>query len=507
MTPKHILFPLAWLATLSNAQASPNKVKKDARPNVIIIYADDLGYGDLSCYGMERVETPNIDKLAASGLRFTHAHTSSATSTPSRYSMLTGSYAWRTPGTGVAAGDAAMIIKPSTTTIADQFRSAGYTTAAIGKWHLGIGGETGKQNWNGKIDPSLDSIGFDYSFIMAATGDRVPCVYIEQGVVADYDPSEPIQVSYRKPFEGEPLGSTHPELLRILPSHGHNQAIVDSIPRIGYMKGGGKALWKDEMIADRITEKALNFMDRNANEPFFLYFATNDIHVPRVPHWRFKGKSGMGERGDAILEFDWSVGQILEKVEELGIADNTLIILSSDNGAVLDDGYVDGAVELLGDHDPTCGLRGGKYSAFEGGTRVPMIVSWKGVVPKGKKVDNRFSQVDYFASLSSLIGVSMNSGLDSEDHLSLMLSGKGKGREVMIQDGFTRAIVVGDWKYIKPSGGAKTAWQTGIETACSPEPQLYNLRKDPFETTNIASENPEKVKELAELLKLIETQN
>ena len=322
-------------------------------PNVIFIYADDLGYGDLECYGATRVQTPNVNKLANSGIRFTNTHATAATSTPSRYSLLTGEYAWRRPGTDIAAGNAGMIIRPERYTIADMFKNAGYTTAALGKWHLGLGDKTAQQDWNAPLPAALGDLGFDYSYIMAATADRVTCVFIENGKVANYDPSAPIEVSYEKPFEGEPLGKDHPELLYNLKhSHGHDMAIVNGIGRIGYMKGGGKALWKDENLADSITTHALDFIKANKDKPFFMYFATNDVHVPRFPHDRFRGKNPMGLRGDAIVQFDWSVGQILDELDRLGIRENTLIILSSDNGPVVDDGYADQAEELLGDHKP-----------------------------------------------------------------------------------------------------------------------------------------------------------
>ncbi len=214
-------------------------------PNVILIYADDLGYGDLECYGGSGAATPNINRLAQNGIRFTNAHATAATSTPSRYSMLTGEYAWRKKGTDIAAGNAGMIIRPEQYTMADMFKNSGYTTAAIGKWHLGLGDKSGEQDWNAPLPTALGDIGFDYSYIMAATADRVPCVFIENGKVANYDPSAPIEVSYQKPFEGEPLGKNHPELLYNLKhSNGHDMAIINGIGRIGYMKGGGKALWK-----------------------------------------------------------------------------------------------------------------------------------------------------------------------------------------------------------------------------------------------------------------------
>ena len=219
-----------------------------AKPNVVVIMADDIGYGDLSCYGEKTIHTPNVEKLADGGVMFTDAHSVAATSTPSRYSFLTGHYAWRRSDTGIAPGDAGMIIRPEQYTVADLFKEAGYATAAVGKWHLGMGDKTGEQDWNRLIEPGLKDIGFDYSYIMAATGDRVPCVWVENGKVVNADPNDPIYVSYKEPFPGEPLGKTHPEQLTVMkpsPNHGHDQAIVNGISRIGYMKGGKKALWKD----------------------------------------------------------------------------------------------------------------------------------------------------------------------------------------------------------------------------------------------------------------------
>ena len=302
------IISLLPLLTINESVADNNHNK----PNVIIIYADDLGYGDLECYGAKNVKTPNVNKLAENGIRFTNAHAVAATSTPSRYSLLTGEYAWRRPDTDVAAGNAGMIIRPTQFTMADMFKSVGYTTGAFGKWHLGLGDKTGQQDWNAPLSASLGDLGFDYHYIMAATADRVPCVFIENGQVADYDESAPIEVSYEQNFPGEPTGRDNPELLyNLKQSHGHDMSIVNGIGRIGYMKGGGKALWKDENIADSITSHAIEFIKRHQHEPFFIYFATNDVHVPRFPHQRFRGKSGMGLRGDAIVQFDWCVGELM----------------------------------------------------------------------------------------------------------------------------------------------------------------------------------------------------
>lgn len=265
------------------------------RPNVIFLVADDLGYGDLSCYGAQGVSTPHTDSLAREGVRFTDAHAVASTSTPSRYSLLTGQYAFRRDGTDIAAGNAGMIIRPGQYTLADLFRSQGYRTYAVGKWHLGLGSRTGQQDWNGTLDQDLRDLGFDRYYIMAATADRTPCVYIEDGHVANYDPSAPIYVSYRKNFDGEPTGASNPELLtKLKPSHGHDQSIVNGISRIGYMKGGGRALWRDEDIADSIIAHAVGYMEQAKGQPFFMYLCTNDVHVPRYPHERFRGKSPWG---------------------------------------------------------------------------------------------------------------------------------------------------------------------------------------------------------------------
>ena len=486
--------------------AQKNREAKPQQPNVIFIYADDLGYGDLQCYDGTQVETPNVNRLAANGIRFTNAHATAATSTPSRYSMLTGEYAWRRPGTDIAAGNAGMIIRPERYTLADMFKNAGYSTAAIGKWHLGLGDKEGEQDWNAPLPTALGDIGFDYSYIMAATADRVPCVFIENGRVANYDPSAPIEVSYRKPFPGEPLGKDHPELLYNLKhSHGHDMAIVNGIGRIGYMKGGGKALWKDENIADSITTHAIDFIKRNKDKPFFMYFATNDVHVPRFPHDRFRGKNPMGLRGDAIVQFDWSVGQLMAALDKLGLTENTLIILSSDNGPVLDDGYDDRAEELAGDHKPGGPLRGGKYSAFEAGTRIPAIVSWPKEVKKGVVSDVLVSQIDWFRSLAEVTGARLPKGAapDSYNRLGNWLGKDATDRPWVIEQAsdHTLSVRTKDWKYIETSyGGPMIPWGPKIETGYSSEPQLYDMRKV-NEQENEALAHPEIVYRLQGILK------
>ena len=488
------------LGILSFAATACVNEKANEMPNIVLIYADDLGYGDASCNGATEIKTPNVDRIADQGLRFTNAHCTSATSTPSRYSLLTGEYAWRKQGTGVARGDASTIIEPGRTTIATVLKNAGYTTGVVGKWHLGLGPEGGA-DWNGEIIHGPMDIGFDYNFLIPATGDRVPCVYVENRRVANLDPSDPIKVSFTDPIMDEPTGKDHPELLKMHPSHGHDMTIVNGVSRIGWMSGGKSALWTDEDMADTITKKAVQFIEKHKDKPFFLYFATHDIHVPRLPHKRFEGKSGMGPRGDAILEFDWSVGEILNTVERLGLAENTLIIVTSDNGPVVDDGYIDQAVELLGNHRPAGPLRGGKYSLFDGGTRVVFISSWKGKIKPGSS-DALFSQIDLMSSFAALTGQKLEEGQgpDSHNHLDALLGKSDKGREWLVEHAGRLSVIKGDWKYIEPGQGEKLFAHVNIESGSDSLPQLYNIKSDIGETTNLAKENPATVNELTELL-------
>ncbi|MCM1482870.1 MAG: arylsulfatase [Muribaculaceae bacterium] len=505
-----LIAPVLCAASVAEAKA-PKKAKKQidtSRPNVIIILADDLGYGDMQCYGAKNVETPNVNRLAEQGIRHTNVHAVAATSTPSRYSLLTGEYAWRRPGTDVAPGNAGMIIRPEQYTMADMFHNSGYRTAAIGKWHLGLGDKTGQQDWNSPLPTHLADIGFDYHYIMAATADRVPCVFIENGQVANYDPENPIEVNYYKNFPGEPTGRENPELLyNQRASHGHDMSIVNGIGRIGFMKGGGNALWKDENIADSITDHAIEFIKDNASEPFFMYFCTNDVHVPRFPHERFRGKNPMGVRGDAIAQFDWSVGRIMDTLDELGIADNTLVILTSDNGPVLDDGYDDQAEELLNGHTPTGPYRGNKYSAFEGGTMVPAIVRWPAMIKGGQESDVLMSHIDWFRSLGSLIGAKIPKGAapDSRIHADALLkadSADAAPYVLELASNHVLSVRTPQWKYIEPNDGpSMIQWGPKIETGNAPLPQLYDITSDVSEKNNVALKNPAVVYDMQNILR------
>lgn len=477
--------PLAALAGCVGEQ--PQK------PNIIVILADDLGFGDVSAYGQTTISTPNIDRLAHEGIAFTNGYATSATSTPSRYALMTGMYPWRNSDAKILPGDAPLIISPEQYTLPEMMRRNGYRTGAIGKWHLGMG--DGNADWNRRIAPGAAEIGFDYSCLIAATNDRVPTVYVENGIVEGLDPADPIEVSYLHNFEGEPTALENPEMLRMEWSHGHNNSIVNGIPRIGYMKGGHAARWTDEDMADYFVEKVKRFIDDDSGEPFFLYYGLHQPHVPRAPHPRFAGATTMGPRGDAIAEADWCVGELIAYLESKGLMENTLIIFSSDNGPVLNDGYKDDAVELLGSHDPKGGLRGGKYSLFDAGTHVPFLVCWKGTI-KPAVSDALVCQLDIAASLGKLTGGDVPGGLDSEQLLPAFMGKSARGREDLVLEAKGRmALREGDWAMIPPYEGPERN-RTGNELGNLPDYALFDLKEDPGQANDLASAFPDKLEEM-----------
>ena len=490
---KHIsTLALAALVTLSGATIRAD----NAKPNILVILADDLGYGDIGCYGATKVKTPHIDKLAADGLRFLDAHAPSSTCTPTRYALLTGEYAWRKKGTGVLPGDASLIIDPARPTLPSVMKSAGYTTGCIGKWHLGLG--NGDVDWNTEVKPGPNQLGFDYSFIMPATGDRVPCVYLENGRVVGLDTNDPIHVSYNKLIGNEPTGRQHPEMLKMKLSLGHDGTIVDGISRIGFMSGGKSALWKDTDLADTLAKKAIGFVEQNKDHPFFLYLATHDIHVPRVPHQRFQGTSQCGVRGDVIQQLDGAVGDVLAALDRLKLSDNTIVIFTSDNGPVVDDGYADGAARDLNGHKPAGVLRGGKYSIYEGGTRVPFIVRWPGHVKSGTTSDALVCLVDFMASFAALTGVSVpaNGGPDSLNTMPAFLGDSKTGRETLVEHSGGIALREGAWKFIPGGKVKKNANPEAHE-------QLYDLAKDPGENKNVIGKHADQAAKMAATLEEI----
>lgn len=468
-------------------------VENSKKPNIVFIYMDDLGYGDMSAYGATEISTPNMDALANGGVRFTNGYATSATCTPSRYAILTGRYPWRNKDAKILPGTAPLIIDTAQMTVPKMLQGQGYATGIVGKWHLGLG--SGMVNWNERISPGPNEVGFDYSYILAATQDRVPTVYIADGHVDGLDPNDPIEVSYKENFEGEPTGLDNPELTTMKWHHGHNNSIVNGVPRIGFMKGGEAAKWSDVDMADHFLARAQQYVKEHKDEPFFLYYALQQPHVPRTPHPRFAGKSGMGPRGDVILEADWVIGEFMKTLENEGILENTLIVFSSDNGPVVNDGYYDDAVEKLGSHTPSGPLRGGKYSLFEAGTKVPFITYWKGTIAPG--ISNALvCQVDLFTSLATLVG-SNETGEDSENLLNEFLGRSNKGRDQLVLEATSRtAFRKGNWAMIPPYKGPAIIKTVNIEIGNSEEYQLYDLEKDPGQKENLAQSNPAKLQEL-----------
>ena len=479
---------------------SCNKKETPTKPNIIIIYMDDLGYGDVSYNGASKLQTPNMDAMAMAGMRFNNGYATSATCTPSRYALLTGVYPWREKRAKILAGTAPLIIGTDQMTLPKMLKQEGYQTAIIGKWHLGLG--NGNVNWNKLVSPGPNQVGFDYSYILAATQDRVPTVYIEDGKVVGLDPNDPIEVNYQKNFEGEPTGLENPELLTMNWHHGHNSSIVNGIPRIGFMKGGEAAKWSDIDMADHFLNGIQKYIKSHKGKPFFLYYPMQQPHVPRTPHPRFEGLSELGPRGDAIVEADWCLGELKKTLEAEGIIDNTLIIFSSDNGPVLNDGYYDDSDLKNGDHRPSGPLRGGKYSLFEAGTRVPFFTYWKGKIKPGVS-DSMVSQLDLLSSLAQLVGSEVRTA-DSLPLLELLMGQSDEGRDEMVIEATSRtAFKRGDWVMIPPYEGPAVNDKVQIELGNDSDFQLYNLTEDIEQQNNLAALKPDKLQEMLKAFEAI----
>jgi arylsulfatase A-like enzyme len=467
-------------------------------PNIVVIMADDLGYGDVSCNGATEIQTPHIDRLAAEGQRFTSGYCSASTCTPTRFSLLTGTYAFRVKGTGIAPPNGPAIIRPGVETLPAILKRAGYATAVIGKWHLGLGDKA--PDWNGELKPGPLEIGFDHCFLLPTTNDRVPQVFVEDHRVRNLDPADPLWVGNEKPAPDHPTGQSHRDTLKMNWAIGHNGTIHNGISRIGFYTGGHKARFRDEDLGDEWVKQADRWMEKQRDKPFFLFFASHDIHVPRMPHERFQGKSKQGLRGDSILEFDWCVGEVMKSLDRLGLAENTLVVLCSDNGPVLNDGYVDGAVEKLGDHKPAGPFSGGKYSVLEGGTRTPFITRWKGRIPAGVS-EQVVCTIDLAHSLAALTKqkIAADGCLDSQNVLGALLGETGaKGREHLLQQdngGQNLGLRSGDWKLVRNKAGGGKQKAKGAVTD-----KLFDLKTDVAEKNNVAAEHPEEFERLQTLL-------
>ena len=491
MILKYFSSSLAILFLLTNAELQ----SAERPPNIVVIMADDLGYGDLSCYGATSLETPNIDRLAHQGQRFTSGYCSASTCTPTRYSFLTGTYAFRKKGTGIAPPNSPALISEGTTTIASLLQSVGYKTAVIGKWHLGLG--TQEPDWNGALKPGPLEIGFDRCFLLPTTNDRVPQVYVENHRVLNLDPKDPLWVGKKKPSEDHPTGITHRETLKMDWSHGHNSTIHNGISRIGFYTGGHAARFRDEDLSDKWVEQSIDWIEANRENPFFLFFSSHDLHVPRIVHERFQGSTSLGPRGDAIAELDWCVGELTKTLERLELAENTLVVFCSDNGPVMDDGYKDDAIEKQGSHRPAGPYQGGKYNVYEGGTRTPFITYWPGQISPGES-DALVCTIDLAASSAALAGASLpqEACLDSFNLADALLGKKGaNGRDHLIQQdngqGGNYGFRVGNWKLLRHDSKRTKNTSLRLQGRQVNQYQLFNLKTDPSESTNVINENQE----------------
>ncbi len=475
---RHILilamFASALVCLFFNSQA---RAADTARPrNVIFILSDDPGYGDFGCYGATLVKTPNIDKLAASGRRFTDFHAAPCCSA-ARYGLMTGQYNWRRDVPGVLPGNAPLTIPLNTPTLATVMKSAGYVTGGVGKWHLGMGDE--KTNFNKDLKPGPLEIGFDSFFGFPATQDRVPCVYFEDHRVVGLDPADPIRVAFQE--------------------NAKQPGMTDNIAgrhRIGWMSGGKAALWDDETMGKVLLDKTLSYIDQNKNRPFFLYFASHCVHAPSIPSAQFVGSSNLSRRADELQELDWTVGQIVDTLAKLNLTDDTLLIFTSDNGS-----WLTKETGTAGIHHPNGPYRGVKFTVYEGGHREPLIVSWPKHVPAGTVCDEPLDIVDFVSTFAAMTNQPRpDSGPDSQNAWPAIL---GEKLEHPVHDtmlfGTARdklAVRQGPWKLIPMRQNDTGHWTKDKNVKPGPELQLYNLADDPGEANNLASKNPEKVKEL-----------
>ena len=473
-------------------------------PNVVVIFADDLGYGDVGCYGATHVETPHIDRLAAEGRRFTDGHSASAVCTPSRYNLITGEYAFRGDHWSPVFLKVGLIVDPQQTTVADVMKRAGYATACIGKWHLGFGEET--PNWNGELKPGPLELGFDYYFGVPVVNSHPPFVYVENHRVVGLVPDDPFVYGKRA---NTPI---YPEKRKLDDIGGADAA---------------HALYKDDEVGTKLTERSIEWIQAHKNKPFFLYLATTNIHHPFTPAPRFQGTSKAGRYGDYIHELDWMVGEIMNALEAEGVADNTLVIFTSDNGGMFN---VGGQDSWKAGHRMNGELLGFKFGAWEGGHRVPFIARWPNNIPAGTVSDQLVSNVDLLATMAALTEQPLkeNEGPDSFNILPALTGNPKKQiRDHLVISPLRKTHLTlrkGKWVYIgaQGSGGFSGKLETDYERGGpgttlltkhvnsdiengkiktdAPPAQLYNLEADLSQTTNLYRQHPEIVREMKALL-------
>ena len=486
-------------------------------PNVVLIFADDLGYGDVGCYGATKVQTPNIDRLAAEGRRFTDAHSVSAVCTPSRYALLTGEYPVRgNEGRGVwgpAPITSPLIVDAEKTTVADVFKSGGYDTAVVGKWHLGFGKGTNK--WQEPLRPGPQDLGFDYYFGMPVVNSAPPYVYVENDRVVGSDPDDPLVYLGRNAKDATPITPIPPEAAQRSPN----------------AFGGAKEaheLFNDYQVGTTLARKSVEWINARKDKPFFLYLATTNIHHPFTPAKRFQGTSQCGLYGDFIHELDWIVGEILACLEDNGLSDNTLVIFTSDNGGMFNFG---GQAAFKAGHRQNGDLLGFKFGVWEGGHRVPLIVRW----PSKVQGRNDFEPVDWQRRHagdvcgSDRTEAGQGSAGRQRQRASCALSANRRNRYATIwfsprtrartcrsakaSGCISRPAAAADSRGRKPSdhtfagpaaasfvGSVNSDIEDGKIKKDAPPAQLYDLEADVNQTQNVINDHPEVVKELSSLL-------
>lgn len=466
----------AMLLPAIAADAPPDK------PNILLILADDLGYGSLGCYGASLVKTPALDRLAREGRRFTQAYAPGSVCSPSRYGLLTGRYLWRTPvdhGFGLGDRDP-LILELDRFNLASMAKRAGYATAAIGKWHAGLGREQ-MTNWDQPLNPGPLSIGFDHFFGLAANVANHPHAYIQGDLLLDRVPNQPVAI--------EGAGPARKTL-------------------------GIEPLRQPEQVLSRLTQEAIRWLDGNRKQPFFLYFAPNAIHDPITPSQPFTG-SPLGRYGDFIAELDASAGRLLEALDRFKLTDRTLVLFTSDNGGVVSPNAAESKAAMdqgLAINGP---LRDGKHSVYEGGFRVPFLLRWPGRIPANEVSSQLFCFTDVLPTLASILGVKVPAGA-AEDGLDVSgawmgpLDAPSARASVVLQAarGSEYAVRQGGWKLVEHENrpephatGKQMKDSIARQRQSLPQTdELFHLAEDPGETTNVAAEHPDKLAELRQLL-------
>ncbi|MEN8662963.1 MAG: sulfatase family protein [Lentimonas sp.] len=508
---RHLLqyIRLIWLLGIVQLVVSPLSAKPFVdRPNIVLVFADDLGYGDLSCYGATKINTPHVDKLATEGKRFTDAHSASSVCTPSRYALMTGEYPHRKSLYSPVFLKTPLVIDTEQQTIANVLKDAGYVTACVGKWHLGFGGKAkGPTDWNAPLKPGPLELGFDYFFGLPVVNSHPPFVYVENHEVLGADPKDPFV--YGETAKTKEI---------------HEKMHLDEI-------GGADAahaLYEDAYVATKLTEKATDWIKQQGESPFFLYLATTNIHHPFTPHPQFVGTSEAGLYGDFVHELDWMVGEIMKTLEAQGVADNTLIIFTSDNGGMINETAQE-AVKL--GHEINGELLGAKFDAWEGGHRVPFIAWWPGQIEAASVSNEVICNIDMIRSFAELTGATLKpgQGQDSESFLSVLTNeSAAMERDHLLISPFRSAhlsVRQGKWMYISgPAGGGfsnprlgthgfggpaavafmekeNSNMQNGRLKPDIPPGQLYDMEQDPYQTANVYEDYPEVVTEMSALLK------